>query len=88
MTVPIQPLADYVVAKTEEATSKTAGGIYIPETSAEKPKSAKVLAVGDETKGIKVGDRIIYKDYSSTEVKIGSDTYVLVKTEDILAKLK
>ena len=88
MSVPIQPLADFVVAMAEEAESKTASGLYLPEAAKEKPKVAKVLAVGKEVKHIKNGDRIIYKSYSTTEVKMGSEEYILVKEEDILATVK
>jgi len=84
----IQPLADYVVAQPEEAESKTAGGLYLPENAKEKPKTSKVVAVGPDVKGVKVGDRIIYKSYSSTDVKVGADEYMLVKEEDILATVK
>jgi len=88
MSVPITPLADYVVAQAEEAASKTASGLYLPEAAKEKPKVAKVLAVGKEVKQVKTGDRIIYKSYSTTDVKLGSDEYILVKEEDILATVK
>jgi chaperonin GroES len=88
MSVPIQPLADYVVAQAEKAEAKTASGFYLPEAAKEKPQTSKVVAVGKEVKNIKVGDRIIYKSYSSTDVKVGSDEYLLVKEEDILATVK
>ena len=88
MGVNIQPLADYVVAQAEEAASKTASGLYLPENAKEKPKTAKVVAVGPDTKQVKVGDRIIYKSYSTTDVKVGSEDYMLVKEEDILATVK
>ena len=88
MSVNIQPLADYVVAVSEEAETKTASGLYLPEKATEKPKVAKVVAVGKEAKQIKVGDRIIYKSYSTTDVKVGHDEYILVKEEDILATVK
>lgn len=88
MSVNIQPLADYVVAQAEEAESKTASGLYLPDNAKEKPKTAKVLAVGKEAKQVKVGDRIIYKSYSTTEVKVGSEDYILVKEEDVLATVK
>jgi chaperonin GroES len=84
----IQPLGDYVVAQAEAAESKTASGLYLPENAKEKPKTAKVVAVGKEAKQVKVGDRIIYKSYSTTDVKIGSEEYMLVKEEDILATVK
>ena len=85
MTVKVKPLADYVVAEAEEAKTKTASGLYLPEKSTEKPKVAKVVAVGMATKQVKVGDRIIYKSYSPTEVKVDGVDYLLVKEEDILA---
>ena len=88
MSSAIQPLADYVVAVGEEAESKTASGLYLPNGAQEKPKTAKIVAVGKEVKHVKVGDRIIYKTYSTTEVKVGKDDYILVKEEDILATVK
>lgn len=88
MSVPIQPLADYVVAQAEEAVSKTASGLYLPGNAQEKPKVAKVVAVAAAVKSVKVGDRIIYKSYSNTDVKVGSDEYILVKEEDVLATVK
>jgi chaperonin GroES len=88
MSAPLQPLADYVVAQAEEAQTKTASGIYLPENAQEKPKTAKVVAVGKETKQLKVGDRIVYKSYSTTDVKVGKEEYILVKEEDVLATVK
>ncbi len=88
MSTNIQPLADYVVAQAEEAESKTASGLYLPDNAKEKPKTAKVVAVGPDAKQVKVGDRIIYKSYSTTDVKVGKDEYMLVKEEDILATVK
>lgn len=94
MSVKLQPLADYVVAVAEEAKTKTASGLYLPEKSTEKPKVAKVVAVGPGRVGddneripmtVKVGDRIIYKSFSPTEVKVEGEDYLLVKEEDILA---
>lgn len=88
MSVAIQPRADYVVAQAEEASTKTASGIYLPDSAQEKPKTAKVLAVGKMVQEVKVGDRIIYKSYSTTDVKVGKDEYILVKEEDVLATVK
>jgi chaperonin GroES len=88
MSVPIQPMAEYVVAMAEEPTGKTASGLYLPDNAQEKPKVAKVLAVGSSVKQVKVGDRIIYKSYSTTDIKLASDEYILVKEEDVLATVK
>ena len=81
-------MADYIVAQTEEAANKTASGLYIPGGAQEKPSVAKVVAVAAGVKNIKVGDRIVYKSYSQTEVKVEKETYLLVKEEDVLATVK
>lgn len=88
MSTPLQPLGDYVVAVGEEAETKTASGIYLPEKAAEKPKTAKVVAVGPEAKQVKKGDRIVYKSFSTTEVKVGNEEYILVEEKDVLATVK
>ncbi|MEK7599521.1 MAG: co-chaperone GroES [Patescibacteria group bacterium] len=88
MSAPLQPLGDYVVAVNEAAKSKTASGLYLPDNAQEKPKTAKVVAVGPDAKQVKAGDRIIYKSYSNTDVKVEGEDYILVKEEDVLATVK
>jgi chaperonin GroES len=88
MSVPLVPLADYVVVEQEAAQSKTASGLYLPEKAAEKPKIAKVLAVGKHVQDVKVGDRVVYGGYSNTEVKIDGTEYILVKEENVYAVVK
>jgi chaperonin GroES len=88
MSAKIQPLAEYVVAVSEEPETKTASGLYLPDNAAEKPKVAKVIAVGKDVKQVKVSDRIIYKSYSTTDVKVEREEYILVKEEDILATIQ
>ena len=85
MSTPISPLADRVVAVREEAKTQTASGIYLPDSSKEKPVVAEVKAVGEDVKHVKPGDKIIYKEYSTTELKIDNVEYLIVKEEDILA---
>lgn len=84
MSSPITPLGDRVVAVREEAAQKTASGLYLPDNAKEKPVMAKVVAVGKDAAAVKVGDRIIYKEYSTTELKIDGTEYLVVKEEDIL----
>ncbi len=88
MTTPLHPLGDNIIAKTEEADKKTASGLYLPDKATEKPKIAKVLAIGKDVKQVKINDRIVYKSYSTTDVKVGSEEYVVVKEEDVLATVK
>lgn len=87
MSTPIKPLADRVVAVREKAQTKTASGLYLPDNAKEKPVVAVVQAVGPDVAGIKKGDRILYKEYSTTEVTIDSTEYLIVKEEDILGTI-
>jgi chaperonin GroES len=88
MSDTIQPLGDFVVAQMEKAQEKTSSGIYLPGNAQERPKVAQVVAVGKEVKQLKVGDRIVYKTYSTNEIKVGKEDYIVVKEEDVMATLK
>lgn len=83
------PLADRVLVKTEKTESKTASGIIIPETAQEKTQIAVVLAVGDDTEKIKVavGDRVMYDKYAGTQVTIDNEECLILKGQDIIAKI-
>ena len=88
MSVKLHPLADYIVAQGDTANERTASGLYLPNNAQEKPKTATVLAIGPNVQQVKKGDRIIYKSYSTTDVKVEKDDYILVKEEDVLATVK
>ncbi len=88
MSTPISPLADRVVAVRERAKTQTASGIYLPDNAKEKPVLAEVKAVGPDVTGLKVGDKIVYKEYSTTELKVDGVEYLIVKEEDVLATVK
>ena len=87
----IRPLADRVLIEPKEAETKTASGIYIPDTAKEKPQQGKVIAVGpgkkDEPMEVKVGDEVLYGKYAGTEVTVEDKKYLIVKQSDILAIL-
>ena len=87
----IKPLADRVLVEPKEAETKTASGLYIPDTAKEKPQEGKVIAAGpgkkDEPMEVKVGDEVIYGKYSGTEVTVDEVKYLIVKQSDILAIL-
>ncbi len=87
MSAPLKPLADRIVAVREEAETKTASGLYIPDAAKEKSVMAKVVAVGKDVKEVKVGDRVVYKEYSVTELKTDGKEYLIIKEEDVLATL-
>lgn len=88
MSSSINPLAAWVVAEAQEAESKTASGIILPDSAKEKSKVATVTAVGKDVKSVKVGDSILYKEYSTTDVELDGKEYILVKEEDVLATVK
>ena len=85
----LKPLADRVVIEPKEAETKTASGIYIPDTAKEKPQQGKVVAAGpgkkDEPMEVKVGDEVLYGKYAGTEVTVEDKKYLIVKQSDILA---
>ena len=82
----LKPLKDRVVAVVEKPLEKTASGILLGEAK-EKPAYAVVESVGPEVKEVKAGDKIVYKEYSTTEIKIDDKSYIVLKEEDILATL-
>ena len=85
----VNPLADRVLDKNDQAETKTASGIFIPEAAQEKTQTAVVVAVGpgteDEKITVKPGDRIMYDKYSGTQVKIDGEDHLIVKISDIIA---
>ena len=84
----LQPLADRIVMEQLEAEETTASGIVLPGSAQEKPKMAKVIAVGKDVKEVKAGDQVIYKSYGPDEVKVGAQEYLIGKEEDLLAVVK
>jgi chaperonin GroES len=93
----IRPLHDRVVVKREEEERKSAGGIVIPDTAAEKPIFGKVVAVGKgkilesgdiRPVDLKIGDRILFGKYSGTEVKMDGDELVVMREEDVMAVIE
>ena len=82
----IKPLADRVVAKKDAAVEQTASGILLGEAK-EKQNTAVVESVGPDVKNVKKGDRILYRDYSASEIKLDNVDYLIIKEEDILATL-
>lgn len=90
----IRPLGDRVVVRRLEEETKTAGGIYIPDSAAEKPSEGEVVGVGNGRTAsngdliameVKAGDKVIFGKYSGNEVKVGDETLLIMREEDILA---
>jgi chaperonin GroES len=89
MTLNITPLSDRVLIEPAAAETKTASGIYIPDTAKEKPQKGTVVAVGKGTKDhemtVKVGDAVLYGKYAGSELKLEGKDYLIMREDDILA---
>ncbi len=89
MALKIQPLSDRVLVEPQEAETKTASGLYIPDSAKEKPQQGKVVAVGkgkkDHSMTVKVSDIVLYGKYSGSELKYEGNDYLIMREEDILA---
>ena len=87
----IRPLSDRVLVEPKEAETKTAAGLYIPDTAKEKPQQGTILAAGpgkkDEPMELKVGDVVLYGKYAGTEITVEGKNYLIMKQSDILAVL-
>jgi len=90
----VKPLGDRVFVKVSASEEKTAGGLYLPDTAKEKPQVGEVVALGPGKRNddgsrqepeIKVGDKVLYSKYAGTDVKLGTEEYVLLSEKDILA---
>ncbi len=89
----IRPLGDKVILKRIEAEAKTAGGIVLPDSAKEKPKRGVVLAVGNgrllddgsrSEMQIKKNDEVLFTSYAGTEIKVGSEEYLIMDESDVL----
>ena len=95
--VNVKPLGDRVLLKHAEEDEQVRDGIIIPDSAKEKPQEAEVIALGTGGKdgdgnavefNVKVGDRVLTSKYGGTEVKIGGETYMLVREDDILGVIE
>lgn len=85
----IKPIGERVVIKKLEADQKTASGIVLPGSSKEQPQLAEVLEIPDmEDIKIQKGDKVIYKQYTGTEVTLEDEKYIVIDMEHILAIVK
>lgn len=87
MSVTFKPLADRVLIEPAPAEEKTASGIIIPDTAKEKPLKGTIIAAGggkkEEPMTVKVGDSVLYGQYSGTEIKLDGKKYLIMRESDI-----
>ena len=93
----IKPLGDRIVVKSLEEQEEKIGGIIIPDSAKEKPSEGEIVAVGPgkmlengerQAVSVAVGDKVLYGKYAGTEIKFGGEEYLIVREDDILAKLE
>ena len=93
----VKPLEDRVLIKPSEAESKTASGIYLPESAQEKPVQGTVVAMGPGklldngervAPSIKEGDTVVYSKYSGTEVEIKDESHLIMRESDLLGLIE
>ncbi|MDR2521187.1 MAG: co-chaperone GroES [Spirochaetaceae bacterium] len=88
----IKPLSDRVLVKIEQAETKSAGGIIIPDTAQEKTQTGTVCAVGPGTEKEKVtvspGQKVMYDKYAGAQVKIDGAEHLILKMADIVAVIE
>lgn len=90
------PLGDKVVLKQLEAEETTKSGIILASSAQEKPQEAEVIAVGpggvidgkEVVMEVEVGDKVIYSKYAGTNVKLEGEEYIIVRQNDIVAKVQ
>ena len=91
-----RPLHDRVVVKRADPLTKTAGGIIVPDSAADKPQEGDVIAVGSGTRDeagkivpldVKAGDRIVFSKWSGTEITVDGTEYLVMKESDIIGIL-
>ena len=90
----LRPLQDRIIVKRVEEETKTAGGLFIPETAKEKPQRGQIVAVGNGKKtedgkvlplDVKVGDVVLFGKYAGTEIKVDGEDFLMMREDDILA---
>ncbi|MEE8546935.1 MAG: co-chaperone GroES [bacterium] len=93
----IRPLQDRILVKRLEESTKTKGGIIIPDTATEKPQEGEVVAVGkgrvledgsQRALDVKKGDKILFGKYAGTEVMIKEEEYLIMREDDILGVIE
>jgi chaperonin GroES len=97
MGMKIRPLHDRVIVKRIEEEKKSAGGIVIPDTAAEKPDQGEIVAVGKGKKDdngklipidVKVGDRVLFGKYSGQTVRVKGDELLVMREEDLMGVIE
>jgi chaperonin GroES len=97
MTMKVRPLYDRILVKRVEEETKTAGGLFIPDTAKEKPQKGLVVAVGNgkiqedgslRKLDVKEGDKVLFAKYSGNDIKMDGVEHLILREDDVLAILE
>lgn len=83
----IDPAKRQIFAKPSSADQQTKSGLFIPEGSQERPQTAEVINVGSDVRQFKAKDTIVYKMFTTTELKLNGEEYILIDEADVLGKV-
>ncbi len=92
----LKPLGDRLIVEVLDEEEQTVSGIVLPDTAKEKPQRGRVLAVGPGSRDdngqfvamdLEEGDEIVFSKYGGTEIKVGTDEYLILRESDVLAKV-
>jgi chaperonin GroES len=92
----LKPLGDRLIVEVLEEEEQTVSGIVLPDTAKEKPQRGHVLAVGPGPRDedgkhvpmdVEEGDEVVFSKYGGTEIKVGTDEYLILRESDVLAKV-
>ena len=92
----LKPLGDRLIVEVLEEEETTVGGIVLPDTAKEKPQRGRVLAVGPGSRDdsgkfvpmdLEDGDEVVFSKYGGTEIRVGTDEYLILRESDVLAKV-
>lgn len=95
-TEKIRPLHDRILVRRMKEDDKTAGGIIIPDTAKEKPQKGEVVATGKGRVNedgkvfpleVKAGDKVLFSKYAGTDLKFGTEDYLMITENDVLGIL-
>ena len=93
----VRPLHDRILVKRIDEEAKTKGGLIIPDTAKQKPREGRVIAVGAGKVGddgklrpldVHKGDRVLFNEYSGTEIQVVGDEHLIIREDDVLAVLE
>lgn len=90
MSESVQPLGSRVLVRVIAEESVTKSGLFVPDTAREKPQRGEVVAVGEDSGGIKVavGDRVLFPKYTGAEIRIAEQDHLIIESGDLLAILR